>query len=87
MLLGLWAQCGPAAVDLLLLVSAAWEVFVEPKLPEDRRARDARLNGAPAVRGRATFAWPWGLVAIGVMALAWVGVYLLWNGFAFLFNW
>lgn len=60
---------------------------MEPELPDDGQARDARLNGPPSVRERTTFAWPWGLVAIGVMALAWVGIYLLWNGLAFLFNW
>lgn len=65
---------------------AAWEGFVEPKLPDDGQVRDAPLAGAPA-RARTTFPWPWGLVAIGVMALAWVGVYLMWNGLVFLFNW
>jgi hypothetical protein len=35
---------------------------------------------------RAPFAWPWGLVAIGIMALAWVGIYLMWNGVVFLFS-
>ncbi|AKR55880.1 hypothetical protein GCM10011321_09020 [Youhaiella tibetensis] len=39
----------------------------------------------PASGERAQFAWPWGLVAIGVMALAWVGIYLMWNGIVFLF--
>lgn len=37
-----------------------------------------------AARGEGTsFPWPWGMVAIGVMALAWVGIYLLWNGLVF----
>ncbi len=35
---------------------------------------------------RATFKWPWGVVAILVLALAWVGIYLLWNGAVFLFQ-
>lgn len=35
---------------------------------------------------RATFNWPWGVVALTVLALAWVGVYLLWNGVVFLFQ-
>lgn len=30
--------------------------------------------------------WPWGVIALGVLALAWVGVYLLWNGVIFLFQ-
>ncbi|MDB5536342.1 MAG: hypothetical protein JWP26_473 [Devosia sp.] len=33
---------------------------------------------------RAAIRWPWGIIALGVLALAWVGVYLLWNGFVFL---
>lgn len=66
---------------------ASWEVCVEPKLPDDGQARDVRLTKSASARERATLSWPWGLVAIGVMALAWVGIYLLWNGLAFLFNW
>lgn len=60
---------------------------MEPNRPEDSQMQDAPLTSVPQVRKRAEFAWPWGLVAIGVMALAWVGIYLLWNGIAFLFNW
>ncbi|MNY77054.1 hypothetical protein D3C86_2168360 [compost metagenome] len=36
--------------------------------------------------GRTAFAWPWGIVALAVLALGWVGVYLLWNGVVFLFQ-
>ncbi|SMQ76016.1 hypothetical protein SAMN06295905_2508 [Devosia lucknowensis] len=36
-----------------------------------------------AASERSQFPWPWGIVAIGVMALAWVGIYLLWNGVVF----
>lgn len=35
---------------------------------------------------RAAFAWPWGVVALLVLALGWVGAYLLWNGVIFLFQ-
>ena len=35
---------------------------------------------------RAPFPWPWGIVAVGFMALAWIGVYLVWNGVVFLFS-
>lgn len=66
-----------------------WEVFVEPKGSEDGQLRKAPVAAVPQgrERERAVFPWPWGLVAIGVMALAWVGIYLLWNGVAFLFSW
>lgn len=35
---------------------------------------------------RTAFAWPWGVVALLVLALGWVGAYLLWNGVMFLFQ-
>ncbi|MDB5614613.1 MAG: hypothetical protein JWQ22_2266 [Devosia sp.] len=60
---------------------------MEPKLPEDGQARNVQMTKSPSAHERATLSWPWGLVAVGVMALAWVGIYLLWNGVAFLFNW
>jgi len=60
---------------------------VEPKRSDDGHVQDARLTEPASLQGRAPFPWPWGLVAIGIMALAWVGIYLLWNGFAFLLNW
>jgi hypothetical protein len=69
-----------------LLATGPWEVFVEPKGPEEGQLRKAPMTAVPQDK-RAVFAWPWGLVAIGVMALAWVGIYLLWNGVVFLFNW
>ncbi|MCP8884409.1 hypothetical protein NIM87_12895 [Devosia sp. XJ19-1] len=50
------------------------------KGPDDGQARKAPLTAPPAAGTRAPFPWPWGLVAIGFMALAWVGIYLLWNG-------
>jgi len=59
---------------------------VEPKGPDDGQVRKAPLAATPPAQ-RSSLAWPWGLVAIGVMALAWVGIYLLWNGVVFLFNW
>ena len=52
---------------------------------EDGRAGKVPLVAPPAAGERSPFAWPWGLVAIGVMALAWVGIYLMWNGIVFLF--
>lgn len=60
---------------------------MEPKRAKDGHARDVQLTEPASLRGRAPFPWPWGLVAIGIMALAWVGIYLLWNGIAFVFNW
>ena len=60
---------------------------MEPEGPDDGQVHKAPLTATPRVRERSSFAWPWGLVAIGVMALAWVGVYLLWNGILFLLNW
>ncbi|HTN62531.1 MAG TPA: hypothetical protein VL147_13430 [Devosia sp.] len=38
----------------------------------------------PLPVARPAFKWPWGVIAIGVLALGWVGVYLLWNGVVFL---
>ena len=40
--------------------------------------------GKPLPVERAAIHWPWGVIAVGVLALGWVGVYLLWNGFVFL---
>lgn len=59
--------------------------FVKPTRPEEGRLPDVRVTPTDQVRRRHEFSWPWGLVAIGVMALAWVGIYLLWNGIVFLF--
>ena len=59
---------------------------MEPKVPDDGQVQEAPLT-ASHPQDRATFPWPWGLVAVGIMALAWVGIYLLWNGVVFLFNW
>ena len=89
------AACYPAvtgcssadAVDLGWIWRWPWEVFVEPKGPEEGQLRKAPMTAVPQGRARAEFPWPWGLVAIGVMAIAWVGFYLMWNGIAFLFNW
>jgi hypothetical protein len=52
--------------------------------PEEPTARKA---GEPVVARPQAFAWPWGIVAIAVLALGWVGLYLLWNGVALLFGW
>ena len=60
---------------------------MKAKRPEDGQTRDVPLTESASLRERAPFPWPWGVVAIGIMALAWVGIYLLWNGIVFLFNW
>lgn len=59
---------------------------MEPNRPDDGQLRDAPVTAAQQARKRPEFSWPWGLVAIGFMALAWVGIYLLWNGVVFLFS-
>ena len=43
-------------------------------------------TGQPLPVARAAFKWPWGVIALAVLALGWVGVYLLWNGAVFLFQ-
>jgi len=54
---------------------------------DNNRPDDGATRKAPLATGeRAPFSWPWGLVAIGIMALAWVGIYLVWNGITFLFG-
>jgi hypothetical protein len=60
--------------------------LVKPKGTKDSQAHKAPLTSAPPVPQRSGLAWPWGLVAIGTMALAWVGIYLLWNGVVFLLS-
>lgn len=79
-------NCGPGWLSQGWANRRPVEVFVEPKGPDDGQLHKVPLTAVPPARERATMPWPWGLVAIGVMALAWVGVYLLWNGVAFLFN-
>ncbi len=56
---------------------------MDGKGPEDGQTRKVPLAAPPAAGARAPFPWPWGMVAIGIMALAWVGIYLLWNGIVF----
>lgn len=73
----------PIRQRLPAAVKVAMEDFVDGKGPEDGQARKAPLAAPPAARTRAPIKWPWGLVAIGIMALAWVGLYLLWNGIVF----
>jgi hypothetical protein len=51
--------------------------------PDKGGARKAPLTAPPSATRRAPFPWPWGLVAIGVMGLAWIGIYLIWNGVVF----
>lgn len=66
--------------------AAAREDPVDGDRPEDGTARKVPSAAPPATSDGTAFPWPWGLVAIGVMALAWVGIYLIWNGFVFLFG-
>jgi len=61
----------------------AWEGCVDGDRQDDSPAGKAPLAAPPATGERTPFPWPWGLVALGVMALAWVGVYLIWNGILF----
>jgi hypothetical protein len=42
--------------------------------------------GQPLSVERPAFKWPWGIIALSVLALGWVGAYLLWNGVVFLFH-
>lgn len=65
---------------------AGWRMNVDGDRPEDGAARKAPLAAPSDTSPRAPFPWPWGMVAIGVMALAWVGIYLVWNGVMFLFS-
>lgn len=51
--------------------------------PDEGVTSKVPLAVPPTVGERAAFAWPWGLVAVGIMALAWVGIYLIWNGVVF----
>jgi hypothetical protein len=46
----------------------------------------AGKTSTPLPVGRAGFRWPWGVIALAVLALGWVGIYLLWNGALFLFE-
>lgn len=59
---------------------------MDGKRPDDGAAQKAPLAAPSDAGQRSTFAWPWGLVAIGVMALAWVGIYLVWNGIMLFFS-
>ncbi|WP_375450183.1 hypothetical protein [uncultured Devosia sp.] len=50
-------------------------------------ANDAGLHAAaPETRKDIWSRWPQGLVALTVIALGWVGIYLLWNGIVLLFS-
>jgi hypothetical protein len=42
--------------------------------------------GQPLPVERTAVKWPWGIIALAVLALGWVGAYLLWNGVVFLFQ-
>lgn len=59
---------------------------VDGERPEDGAARKVPLAAPSDARQRTPFPWPWGLVAVGIMALAWIGIYLLWNGVVFVFS-
>ncbi|PXA98350.1 hypothetical protein DMC47_09030 [Nostoc sp. 3335mG] len=62
------------------------EDTVDGDRPKDGAARKVPLGAPEATGERIPFAWPWGLVAMGVLALGWVGLYLVWNGIVFLSN-
>ena len=46
----------------------------------------AEKTSQPLPVGRTAFKWPWGVVAVAVLALGWLGLYLMWNGVVFLFQ-
>jgi hypothetical protein len=61
-------------------------------MQQDRRddktvANDASLH-PPVLSARKPIwsRWPRGLAALAVLALGWVGIYLLWHGVVFLFT-
>ena len=37
-------------------------------------------TGQPLPVERTFVKWPWGVIALGVLVLAWVGAYLVWTG-------
>jgi len=53
---------------------------------DDKVVADTPSMGAPVADARGTLRsrWPWGLTAVAVIVAGWVGIYLLWNGVAFL---
>lgn len=61
---------------------------MQPDGSDDKGAVDesALPNRTLETRKRLWSKWPTGLTALAVIALAWVGIYLLWNGIVFLFT-
>lgn len=53
----------------------------------DKKGAAENGVGTPVanLRGQIWSRWPTGITALAVIALAWVGVYLLWNGIVFVF--
>lgn len=53
----------------------------------DKKGAAENGVGSPVanLRGQIWSRWPTGITALVVIALAWVGVYLLWNGIVFVF--
>jgi hypothetical protein len=66
--------------------SPVMEDDVKPRGPDDGQAHKTPLTVASSAQQPSRMPWPWGLVAIGFMALAWVGIYLVWQGILFLLN-
>ena len=60
-----------------------WEDQMRKDGPEEPVVDKA---GQPLPMEGAAFKWPWGIIALAVLALAWVGAYLLWNGVVLLFQ-
>jgi hypothetical protein len=53
----------------------------------DKKGAAENGVGTPVAnfRGQIWSRWPTGITALAVIVLAWVGVYLLWNGIVFVF--
>jgi hypothetical protein len=51
----------------------------------DKKGAAENGVGTPVanLRGQIWSRWPTGITALAVIVLAWVGVYLLWNGIVF----
>ena len=58
-------------------------------LPQEEASKDARATQLPREGEPATPAWariPRGWIILALFALAWLGVYLIWNGARLLFH-
>jgi len=68
--------------------AGAWmgdHVCMEERMRKNRLDEQFATKAPSALPAeRSAVRWPWGVVALAVIALGWVGVYLLWNGVVFL---